>query len=323
MLAMAVFLIVAPVIPETANAQAQSFKERVAEGKDDAEVNRYYNGFGPYHYAASTHSLQVFKERVAEGKNDAEVNRYYNGFGPYHYAASTHSLQVFKERVAEGKNDAEVNRYYNGFGPYHYAASTHSLQVFKERVAEGKNDAEVNRYYNGFGPYHYAASTHSLQVFKERVAEGKNDAEVNRYYNGFGPYYYAASTHSLGMVASLAAPTDTQVKVVVNGTTLSFDQPPIIQDGRTLVPLRVIFEALGANVDWEQSTQTVTAVRGNVTVSLAIGSSILTRNGEQITLDVPAQLINGRTFVPARAVAESFGAQVGWDAATRTVTIAE
>ena len=118
-------------------------------------------------------------------------------------------------------------------------------------------------------------------------------------------------------------PPSDDIKVLVNGTTLTFDQPPVVVDGRTLVPLRAIFEALGAEVDYEQSTQTVTAVRGNDTVSLTIGSNILTKNGEQIMLDVPAQIIGGRTLVPARAIAESFGAEVVWDPATRVVTITE
>ena len=120
-----------------------------------------------------------------------------------------------------------------------------------------------------------------------------------------------------------ATPASDEIKVIVNGTAVAFDQPPIIENGRTLVPLRAIFEALGAEVEWEQSTQTVTAVRGDVTITLQIGSNILKRNGESIELDVPAKIVGGRTLVPARAVAESFGAEVGWDAKTRTVTITE
>jgi len=114
-----------------------------------------------------------------------------------------------------------------------------------------------------------------------------------------------------------------EIKVLVNGTALTFDQPPIIENGRTLVPLRAIFEALGADVDWEQSTQTVTAVKDDITIVLKIGDAFLTKNGERITLDVPAKIVGGRTLVPARAVAESFGAEVGWDQTTRTVTIKE
>jgi hypothetical protein len=111
------------------------------------------------------------------------------------------------------------------------------------------------------------------------------------------------------------------ISVTLNGVQVQFDQPPVIQDGRTLVPLRAIFEALGATVDWCGDTQTVTAVKDDITVSLQIGSNELIRNGENITLDVPAQLIGGRTVVPARAVAESFGADVEWDGNTQTVII--
>jgi len=121
-----------------------------------------------------------------------------------------------------------------------------------------------------------------------------------------------------------ATPPPTQeIKVLVNGTAVAFDQPPIIENGRTLVPLRAIFEALGATVEWEQSTQTVTAVKDDITIILKIGDAFLTKNGERIALDVPAKIVGGRTLVPARAVAESFGADVQWDQATRTVTITE
>jgi len=119
------------------------------------------------------------------------------------------------------------------------------------------------------------------------------------------------------------APHAPEIKVLVNGTALTFDQPPIIENGRTLVPLRAIFEALGATVEWEQSTQTVTAVRGDTTIILKIGDAFLTKDGARIALDVPGKLVGGRTLVPARAIAESFGAAVGWDQATRTVTITD
>ena len=111
------------------------------------------------------------------------------------------------------------------------------------------------------------------------------------------------------------------ISVVIDGVPVTFDQPPIIEDGRTLVPLRAIFEALGAVIDWEQSTQTVTAVKGDVTVIMQIGNNVYTRNGVQITLDVPPQLVGGRTMVPARASGESFGAHVDWDQASQTVII--
>ena len=123
---------------------------------------------------------------------------------------------------------------------------------------------------------------------------------------------------TIGITASASA---SGIGVELNGTPLVFDQPPISKDGRTLVPLRVIFEALGATVNYEQSTKTITAVRHDVTVTLQIGSNSLYRNGQWVYLDVSAQSIGGRTMVPTRAVAESFGAVVGWEAASKTVTI--
>ena len=113
------------------------------------------------------------------------------------------------------------------------------------------------------------------------------------------------------------------IRVFVNEKKLTFDQPPIIENGRTLVPFRSIFEALGAEVDWNQTSQTVTAVRGSVTITLRIGDDVLVKNGQEIKLDVPAKIVGGRTLVPIRAVAESLGAEVGWDQNTRIISISE
>lgn len=113
------------------------------------------------------------------------------------------------------------------------------------------------------------------------------------------------------------------ITVKVNGQLVNFDQPPTIIDGRTLVPVRAIFEALGASVEWNGETQTVTSKRGNTTVTLAIDSNKMQKNGNAVTLDVPAQMINDRTLVPARAVAEAFGCDVDWNGDTQMVTITE
>ena len=90
------------------------------------------------------------------------------------------------------------------------------------------------------------------------------------------------------------------------------DQAPEIVEGRTLVPLRAIFEALGASVEWDQATKTVTSSMDDVTIKLTIGDNTLYRNGEGVTLDVAAQILNGRTMVPARAIAEAYGVDVQW-----------
>lgn len=111
------------------------------------------------------------------------------------------------------------------------------------------------------------------------------------------------------------------VKVYLDGSLLSFEVPPVIENGRTLVPLRAIFEAMGATVDWNAVDRTVTAVRGNITVVLKIGSTKPTVNGQTWNLDVPAKIVNNRTLAPLRFVGEAFGGKVEWDGQTRTVKI--
>ena len=115
---------------------------------------------------------------------------------------------------------------------------------------------------------------------------------------------------------ALAAPT-----VFLDGQKLTFDQPPIIEDGRTLVPLRAIFEAMGADVTWDAESQTATAVRGDTVVVLKLGSTTPTVNGQVQRLDVPAKVLNGRILAPLRFVGEAFGGTVDWDAATQRIAI--
>lgn len=115
--------------------------------------------------------------------------------------------------------------------------------------------------------------------------------------------------------------TSGEIWVVVNGSKLEFDQPPILENGRTLVPLRAIFEALGAAVQWDSENQIIIANRNGTMIEMQIGSNILQRDSSDIELDVPPQLVNGRTLVPVRAVAESFNATVSWKGETTTVTI--
>ncbi|MTI85754.1 MAG: copper amine oxidase [Firmicutes bacterium] len=103
-----------------------------------------------------------------------------------------------------------------------------------------------------------------------------------------------------------------QVPVYLNGDRIFFDVPPLVKDGRTLVPLRKIFEALGARVDWEKETQTITANLGEREIQLEINSEEAFVNGEKVFLDAPSRVVEGRTLVPLRFVGESLGAQVHW-----------
>ncbi|MHB8064427.1 MAG: copper amine oxidase N-terminal domain-containing protein [Ruminiclostridium sp.] len=113
-----------------------------------------------------------------------------------------------------------------------------------------------------------------------------------------------------------------EITVKIDGRAVAFqDQGPVLMNNRTMVPMGKIFEVLGATVKWKASTSTVTAVKGAITVSLKIGSTTANKNGQEIIMDVPAQILNGRTMVPLGFVSEAMGATVKWDGSTRTVSI--
>ncbi len=111
------------------------------------------------------------------------------------------------------------------------------------------------------------------------------------------------------------------IRVYVDNQLIQLDDRPIIQDGRTLAPMRALFESLGATVDWEADTRTAVGKRGNVTVRIPIDSTRPTINGRIETIQVAAQIINNRTYIPLRFVGEAFGDLVQWDGAARSITI--
>jgi competence protein ComEC len=125
----------------------------------------------------------------------------------------------------------------------------------------------------------------------------------------------------LFVFSSFASIAESEISVNLNGSIIEFDQPPIIQSGRTLVPVRAIFEALGATVEWLPETRTVVSTKESITVRLQIDSVNAFINSKETTLDVPAQIVNGRTLVPLRFVGESFGLDVGWLGEIRQVVL--
>ena len=119
---------------------------------------------------------------------------------------------------------------------------------------------------------------------------------------------------------------NSEITVLYNGTRISFHeygQNPDLLNSRTLVPLRSIFETMGADVQWDASTNTVTAKRGKSEIKIQIGAGEMIKNGQNIAVDVPAQLVNNRTMVPVRVIAEAFGADVQWNNGGKTVLINE
>lgn len=116
-----------------------------------------------------------------------------------------------------------------------------------------------------------------------------------------------------------------EVGLLIAGETIKTDQPAVIVNGRTMVPIRVIAEALKCSVDWDADTKTVTFQQSGITAKMVIGEKVLILNDGttdySVEIDTPAVIINNRTMVPMRFLTENFGFNVEWDNETKTVNI--
>ncbi|TVX99079.1 stalk domain-containing protein [Cohnella terricola] len=112
------------------------------------------------------------------------------------------------------------------------------------------------------------------------------------------------------------------IEVNIDGKILALPVDPVTQSGTTLVPMRAIFEALGAKVTWDSKTKKVTGKKGSTTVELTIGSKTARLNGQASQLLAAPQIIEGNTMIPLRYVSESLGMHVGWYESERQVYIA-
>jgi len=207
---------------------------------------------------------------------------------------------------------------------------------FIEGNADGVANQTFKKFYEGITLDKSIATFYAFTSFY-----GKDDVNVDYYIDDAFvssssrvPYEcsvdlnkYSEGAHSIKIVSngiekSYSFIVDRAVKIKINGAVLdNLDTNPVIADGRTLVPLRAVFEKMGAKVDWNDETKTAAVSMDNVSASVTLGKSILNRNGEEITLDVPAKLVGGRTMVPVRAISEAINAQVNWNEAENTVEI--
>jgi len=95
----------------------------------------------------------------------------------------------------------------------------------------------------------------------------------------------------------------------------------MIYQGRTLVPMRAIFEQLGAEVLWDETNRTITAKKGTIVIIMKPGELSAAVNGQTVNLDVPPMINNNRTFVPLRFIGQAFGNNLEWNEQTRTIRI--
>ena len=130
---------------------------------------------------------------------------------------------------------------------------------------------------------------------------------------------------ALVLVVSLpssASALEQPIAVQLDGLTLSLEVPPVIHNGRTMVPFRAIAEAMNIPVSWDDTSRTVTAGDGKTTVRLQINNPTAYINNNPVTLDAAPQIVSGRTLIPLRFFSEAFDSIVDWNGTLRQVTIA-
>lgn len=128
-------------------------------------------------------------------------------------------------------------------------------------------------------------------------------------------------------ILSTIAYAEGEINVSLNGEVLEFDVPAQAINQRTMVPMRAIFEKMGADVEWIPEDQMIFATKGSKLICMKLDSDVMlvvdmeTNQNDKITLDAPPQAINNRTLVPVRAISESLGLTVTWEQETSTVLI--
>ncbi|MGD8192649.1 N-acetylmuramoyl-L-alanine amidase [Brevibacillus ginsengisoli] len=121
------------------------------------------------------------------------------------------------------------------------------------------------------------------------------------------------------MVSAAASSPSDAIHLVIEGKQVEADVPPMISDGRTMVPVRVVAEKMGAEVQWDQDTQTATVIQGQKSIKMQLDNIQASINDKSVKLDTPPQIMNHRMLLPLRFVGEALGSTIGWDPTSRTV----
>ena len=134
-------------------------------------------------------------------------------------------------------------------------------------------------------------------------------------------------TLSLVLILALSCVTAFAGEIIINidSVKVEFNDdlgfPFLDENNRTLVPFRATLEKYGAEVDWNNEDRIAIAVKGETVVEIPIDKNYILKNGEEIAVDTSAKIVNGRTYLPIRAVIEAFGSEVQWDSQLNTVVI--
>ncbi len=254
-----------------------------------------------------------------------EMPPYYPGqYYQYYYEpeVSTNQDGILSVKMGWFWNFGGVNDY--GIDGFNFDLNTGETLDLSELFS--LSDAEIERYFKN--QTLNFINSHPSYLWDDNVISTVNKYSLddfNYYIEGntvvlvYGKYELGAG--AMGMVEVSCPMINNTIDVVLNGQALSFDQPPMMDNNRVMVPIRAIFEALGYTVDWDQASQTGTASNGAQTITVQVGNAAITHDGGTYWCDVAPKNVFGRILVPLRAISESAGCQVLWNQTTKKVII--
>ena len=322
------------------------YQVNIAETEDSPTINKVYYMFGD-------DGLLKYKYEVSLLENNPDI---YSGY--YNPIILNNGNVIFLDKDKENKNYTKhihISRFGNVIGEKSlkypivnfenqllYSYGENMLEYHGEFLGmDFKPLVSLNQEYNGYSLLNTEAYLPSSEI-KDKIWEDK-ERDIRVYFLGKKHeepnYNKSADIYQLLVVYTNETEINHKPVVVdegripiyekpekittyLNNEQLNFDILPITENDRTLVPMRAIFEALGAEVEWENETQTATATKDGIKVSVTIDSNRMQKNGEEIKLDVPARLVgDSRTLVPLRAISEAFGCRVEWDEELQRVDI--
>ena len=260
-------------------------------------------------YAIQNTTLAIKKDgtilATGEIENYNEIRKVKNAKDVFQYA----NIDKFIVLLEDGTTTTDIEDIPTAFKKLGYSQKIQKMFVDNEAF--------------GFD-YYILDELGDLYLYNRRYSTIKKVEENIEYFTSGSMNYYAVDKNGQILSNSAAFTSDDWIlttNITYNGNKIDSDVPPYVKDGRTLAPIRAILETLGMTVSWDGATQTATAVKADITISVTINSNIAIVNGEQKTLDVPAEITNGRTFVPVRFFGEALGMTVDWDGYTKTVII--
>lgn len=231
-------------------------------------------------------------------------------------------------------NESDVN--YSSGTMWKYETGSISLATAKERMAKVLDDGEKDlkdardKYVGEITLLKNTTETSIIrlrdqsveQLLLQRAESLKEISSIRESGFGQGITFEPLVIEFSPFPEKSAPPVPSgRINVVIDGEIMNFEQPPVMKNGSTLVPMRAIFERLGASLKYDAKTKMVTATKDAIKIELTLGSKAAKKNGAAMTLDVPGQLVGSHTMVPIRFISESLGATVKWDAAAQTVYI--